>query len=309
MTLEIAGFLSEGGPRTTFFVPTRRKDSSMNRRSRLLLTGLLLLLAAGGYSQSSQRSAGAHTSVALVADVRSVKPGLPFTAGILMTMDPGWHTYWNNPGESGLATSVEWSLPQGVSAGEIGWPLPEKTIESGDVLTYGYSHENMLLVRITPSPDLKPGLRLTLKANVGWLECEKTCVPGDASVELMLPVSGDDPTCRPRPPLSEVSGPHPSTMGCGRRFRDLSEGREWGGGAAAHCEGWQCFRHIGRRNAGFLSWSGGQADVGSGASEGGRLGGRAGYSHLVLAACRGRCGCAWRDRVPIRWGRTPWCGV
>ncbi len=194
MTLEIAGFLSEGGPRTTFFVPTRRKDSSMNRRSRLLLTGLLLLLAAGGYSQSSQRSAGAHTSVALVADVRSVKPGLPFTAGILMTMDPGWHTYWNNPGESGLATSVEWSLPQGVSAGEIGWPLPEKTIESGDVLTYGYSHENMLLVRITPSPDLKPGLRLTLKANVGWLECEKTCVPGDASVELMLPVSGDDPT-------------------------------------------------------------------------------------------------------------------
>jgi thiol:disulfide interchange protein DsbD len=160
----------------------------------MLLSGLLLLLAVGAYGQSSRRSAGAHTSVALIADVRSVKPGLPFTAGILMTMDPGWHTYWKNPGESGLATSVEWSLPQGLSAGEIGWPLPEKTIESGDVLTYGYAHENMLLVRITPSPNLKPGLRLTLKANVSWLECEKTCVPGGASVELMLPVSGDDPS-------------------------------------------------------------------------------------------------------------------
>jgi thiol:disulfide interchange protein/DsbC/DsbD-like thiol-disulfide interchange protein len=193
VTLEIAGFSSEGGPLTTFFVSTGRKGSSMNSRSRLLLTGLLLLVAVGVYSQSLQGSAGAHTSVALIADVKSVKPGLPFTVGIRMTMDPGWHTYWKNPGESGLATSVDWGLPSGLSAGEIGWPLPGKTVESGDVLTYGYAHENMLLVRMSPSPVLKPGSRLTVKAKVSWLECEKTCVPGEASVELTLPVLPDDP--------------------------------------------------------------------------------------------------------------------
>jgi thiol:disulfide interchange protein DsbD len=159
-----------------------------------MLTGLLLLLAVSGYTQSSQRSAGAHTRVTLIADVRSVKPGSPFTVGILLTMDPGWHTYWKNPGESGLATSIEWSLPQGVSAGEIEWPLPEKTIESGDILTYGYARECMLLVGMTPSHLLKPGSRLTLKAHVNWLECEKTCVPGAASGELTLPVSPDQPS-------------------------------------------------------------------------------------------------------------------
>jgi len=161
----------------------------------MVLAGLLLL-PVGGHSQSPVGGAGegAHTSVELVADVQSVKPGLPFTVGIRMTMDPGWHTYWKNPGESGLETSVQWSLPEGLSAGEIAWPLPEKTIESGDILTYGYVHENMLLVLMTPSSALKPGSRVTLKAEVSWLECEKTCVPGSASAELTLPVSPDNPS-------------------------------------------------------------------------------------------------------------------
>jgi thiol:disulfide interchange protein/DsbC/DsbD-like thiol-disulfide interchange protein len=134
-----------------------------------------------------------NTRARLVADVESVVPGTTFTAGIVLTMAPGWHTYWENPGESGLATSITWTVPEGVVPGEISWPLPEKTIESGDVLTYGYSGETMLMVPITVSHSVAPGSTLHLKARVEWLECEKTCVPGAAVVELMLPVSGASP--------------------------------------------------------------------------------------------------------------------
>ncbi len=134
-----------------------------------------------------------HTSVALVSSVKTIKPGTTFTVGVLMKMDPGWHTYWKNPGEAGLPTEVNWKLPQGFSAGEIRWPLPHKYNESGDIFTYGYADENMLLVDIVPSATVAAGSSITLRADVGWLECENICVPGSAMVELLLPVSAIDP--------------------------------------------------------------------------------------------------------------------
>src|SRR5512144_784274 len=93
----------------------------------------------------------AHTAVRLLADVQAIQPGSRFTVGILMTMDAGWHTYWKNAGEAGLPTSIEWKLPGGITAGGIQWPLPEKHIEPGDILTYGYADENMLLVPMEAS--------------------------------------------------------------------------------------------------------------------------------------------------------------
>jgi thiol:disulfide interchange protein/DsbC/DsbD-like thiol-disulfide interchange protein len=139
----------------------------------------------------SAAQAGFHTEASLLANVQSVQPGKPFTVGLRLRMSPGWHTYWVNPGESGLATSIQWTLPEGFQAGEIQWPLPEKTIESGDVLTYGYSGETLLMVSITPSPLVPPGSHVTLKARAEWLECQATCVPGAAAVELTLPVLAD----------------------------------------------------------------------------------------------------------------------
>jgi thiol:disulfide interchange protein/DsbC/DsbD-like thiol-disulfide interchange protein len=134
-----------------------------------------------------------HTSVRLLTDVQSIQPGSRFTVGVLMTMDPGWHTYWKNAGEAGLATSITWKLPDGVTAGEIQWPLPEKHIESGDILTYGYASENMLLIPMEASSSLKPGSKLTLMGEVSWLECERMCVPGNASVELKVTVAAGMP--------------------------------------------------------------------------------------------------------------------
>ena len=145
---------------------------------------LTISLLSGAFAQPGAH----HTHVSLVADVRGAVPGGSFTVGVLMKMDPGWHTYWKNPGDAGLATHIQWDIPEGFTAGPVRWPLPHKYVDSGDVLSYGYSEENMLLVPFTAPASLTPGKPVTLKAKATWLECEHECVPGEASVQITLPV-------------------------------------------------------------------------------------------------------------------------
>ena len=90
-------------------------------------------------------------------DVRGIVPGGTFTVGVRMEMDPGWHTYWKNPGDAGLATQIAWDVPEGFIPGPIRWPLPHKSMDSGDVLSYGYAKENMLLIPFTVPPQSRPG--------------------------------------------------------------------------------------------------------------------------------------------------------
>lgn len=130
-----------------------------------------------------------HTSVRLIADARSLVPGGRVTLGIHLTMAKGWHTYWINPGEAGIPTQVQWTLPEGFVPGEIAWPVPHKYVEAGDVLTYGYADETLLLVPVAIPSTVRPGTRVTLRARIDWLECENICIPGNAAVELTLPVS------------------------------------------------------------------------------------------------------------------------
>lgn len=152
-----------------------------------------LLVAIPPATVSPQEAAKHHTRVTLLADVTSIAPGSEFTVGVLMEMDPGWHTYWKNGGEAGLPTEIAWTLPPGISAGEIHWPLPNKYLEEGDVLTYGYEKQTMLLVPMKAAQGLRPGERMTLDADVSWLECERICVPGSAHVSLTLPVAATSP--------------------------------------------------------------------------------------------------------------------
>ena len=107
-------------------------------------------------------------------------------------MEPGWHTYWKNPGAAGMATKIEWQLPPGVTAGEIQWPLPEK-LPPAEVTTYGYDDEVVLLVPLKLAANLKPG-PLDLKAKVSWLECKDQCVPGSGNVEATLNVGDQTKT-------------------------------------------------------------------------------------------------------------------
>jgi thiol:disulfide interchange protein len=148
----------------------------------------LALTACIGLSQFSVAQDTGHTHARLVSDASGVVPGSSVTVGVLLRMDPGWHTYWVNPGESGLATAVRWTLPQGLTVSEVDWPLPEKKVEEGDVLTYAYSHETLLLASLYIPQSLQPQGTLKIQADVSWLECQKTCVPGNATLVLSIPL-------------------------------------------------------------------------------------------------------------------------
>jgi len=151
------------------------------QRIGTILAGWLCLLALS--------VSAAHTHVRLILSADPARPGDTIWAGIDMQMEPDWHTYWKNPGEAGQATSIEWQLPAGVTAGDIQWPLPEK-LPPAEVTTYGYTGEIVLLVPLKLAADLKPG-PLDLKAKVSWLECKEACLPGSDNVEAMLNVGAE----------------------------------------------------------------------------------------------------------------------
>src|SRR5262245_58059539 len=129
----------------------------------------------------------AHTRATLLLSASAAKPGDTVWAAIRLQMDPGWHTYWRNGGDSGGPTKIAWELPPGVTAGETQWPTPEKYTAEG-LITYVYHDEAVLIVPLKLANDLKLG-PLELKAKVSWLECEKVCVPGEESVSAKLEVA------------------------------------------------------------------------------------------------------------------------
>jgi len=133
-----------------------------------------------------------HTHVKLLLSADAAKPGDTILAGVDMKMDPGWHTYWKNPGDAGSATKIAWTLPPGISAGEIQWPLPQK-LPPAEVTTYGYEDEVVLIVPITLEANAAPG-NLNLSAKVSWLECKDVCIPANQTVEAKLSVGNESRT-------------------------------------------------------------------------------------------------------------------
>src|SRR5438552_2351580 len=110
----------------------------------------LSIFAFASQGQSQTHEGKQLVKVELLADTTTVVPGKPFTAGLLLRMAPGWHTYWKFSGDAGLPTEVKWKLPKGWKIGEIQWPIPQKTIDPGDIQTYGYQDEVLLMQEITP---------------------------------------------------------------------------------------------------------------------------------------------------------------
>ena len=123
-----------------------------------------------------------------LADTNAVVPSKPFTVGLLLRMAPGWHTYWKFPGDAGLPSELKWKLPEGWKIGEIQWPIPLKTTDPGDIQTYGYQDEVLLMQEITPPASINDST-VKLAAEANWLVCEKICIPGNASLQLELPRS------------------------------------------------------------------------------------------------------------------------
>lgn len=139
-------------------------------------------------AQQGEPVAGKHVIVDLLSDAASVQPGQSFTVGVRLKMDPHWHTYWLNPGDSGQPPSVKWTLPEGFTAGELQFPVPVKLTQPGDIVGYGYEDEVVLLTTIKSPQELPTGTPVDIKANVSWLVCDDVCIPGKAALSMSLPV-------------------------------------------------------------------------------------------------------------------------
>jgi DsbC/DsbD-like thiol-disulfide interchange protein/cytochrome c biogenesis protein CcdA len=128
----------------------------------------------------------AHTEVELLSEVQSAKAGQPFLLGLRMRMDPGWHVYWENPGDSGLPPSIKWTLPNGWKSGIIEWPVPER-IDLPPLRSYGYQTEVIFPVEITPAA-ASNNQPVKIKADVSWLTCQVDCIPGKGQLTLEINV-------------------------------------------------------------------------------------------------------------------------
>jgi thiol:disulfide interchange protein/DsbC/DsbD-like thiol-disulfide interchange protein len=132
-----------------------------------------------------------YVTAELISENETIRGGESFWVALRLEMEEHWHTYWKNPGDSGLASTIEWDLPEGFSAGAIVWPTPKK-IELPPFMTYGYEGEVFLLARVTAPTVLEEGQEITLQARVDWLACKEYCIPGEANLSVVLRATDEE---------------------------------------------------------------------------------------------------------------------
>ena len=158
---------------------------------------LLLCSSIPGYAQRNQEEdTSPYSKAELVSEFEHIQPGTPFTLALKLSMDEGWHSYWQNPGDSGEPTEIEWELPSTFNLSPLQWPYPHR-IDVGPLRSYGYSDEVFLLTDITPPTDLEPGTDLHIDAMAYWLICEEICLPAEEAISITLPVSSTVPLGSP----------------------------------------------------------------------------------------------------------------
>ena len=138
-----------------------------------------------------------HSAAELIAEVKTVRPGEPFTVAVRIALDSGWHSYWLNPGDAGQPASIDWALPAGFGAGEIQWPYP-KTVEESTAVSYGYDDEVVLLTEIVTPRFMTTGQTVNFAADVRWLVCHNICLPARADLELEMRLADEPPASDPR---------------------------------------------------------------------------------------------------------------
>ncbi|MFO7695148.1 MAG: protein-disulfide reductase DsbD family protein [Vicinamibacterales bacterium] len=137
----------------------------------------------------SRTGQGPHVRVELIADRPT--PGSGMRLGLKFDLDPEWHIYWQNPGDSGGPPQVAWTFPPGMMAAGIEWPAPER-IDIGGLINYGYHGTVVLPVAVAVAADARIPREFTVAASVRWMACANLCVPGQAELELKFPLSDSE---------------------------------------------------------------------------------------------------------------------
>lgn len=126
-----------------------------------------------------------HSQVELISETSSVALGTPFTIGLRLSPDVGWHTYWLNPGDAGKAAKIKWDLPPGFEVSELEFPAPG-FVPFGPLMSYGYNETTLLTAEVSVPQEISQQVRFSGQAS--WLVCDdQVCIPERAQIELVLP--------------------------------------------------------------------------------------------------------------------------
>lgn len=160
---------------------------------RVRCSGIFLLaFAASAHAASGEDAEITPLQAELVAEHAALVPGGTSSLGVRLRHAPHWHSYWINPGDSGLPTTLAWSPPPGYAAGEVEWPVP-KRFGVGGLYNIGYEGDVLLPVALSVPADAAVGSNVHLVVAVKWLACREECIPGKASLSLDLPVAAEPP--------------------------------------------------------------------------------------------------------------------
>jgi thiol:disulfide interchange protein/DsbC/DsbD-like thiol-disulfide interchange protein len=201
----------------------------------------LVLVAPAAYPLSGNTVATDNVKARLVSEAQSIVPGQSIWVALEFDIRDGWHTYWRNPGDSGQATKIAWTLPPGIAAGDIVWTTPHRFVVA-PLVNYGYAKHAMHLVKITAAPDLKATAPLDLKAKASWLVCADVCIPESADLDLKLPVTAAPAAADPSAGAKALTAlfnqaraelPNPAPAASSAKIVDgqlvLTLGKAWGG--------------------------------------------------------------------------------
>ena len=184
---------------TLFFY--RLRNLLLNLRCAWVAIALLAVLTSNGQAQTqilSPRPVGQmvqtpQVKATLLAEApNGIEAGKTLWLGLELVHQPEWHTYWRNPGDSGLPTVLEWKLPEGLVAGNLIWPVPRR-IPIGPLANFGYEDTLLLVTPVQVSKSFKPqgnesSVQIELHAN--WLVCKQECIPQEGSFSLRVPIKG-----------------------------------------------------------------------------------------------------------------------
>jgi thiol:disulfide interchange protein/DsbC/DsbD-like thiol-disulfide interchange protein len=155
---------------------------------------------------------------AVIFPTQHIQPGSQIEGLIRFYLDPGWHLYWKNPGDSGLAPTFDWQLPDGITVKEIKWPVPSR-FERGGALFYGYEKTPEWIVTFYTDKNLKEGIYpITLTAF--WLACDGSCVPSSQQFEFSFTISSTAPPIPAFPALDEAKKQLPVQLEGGKAMID-----------------------------------------------------------------------------------------
>ncbi|MCA9781594.1 MAG: hypothetical protein KC800_32975 [Candidatus Eremiobacteraeota bacterium] len=157
----------------------------LERQLKRLLLTLLVVFSTFTFTAAEPVRSG-NVEAELISSSASPQAGEEFWVGVVLRPDEHWHTYWRNPGDTGLATTVEWTAPAGVTVSELHWPFPS-VYDDGGLVSYIYEDEVVLLAKVTVSPEWQEGAGFELRAKVNWLACKEACVLGKADLSLGFP--------------------------------------------------------------------------------------------------------------------------